>query len=357
MKKIEIGKLLNRKPVELDTGAARTYITGKVVLVTGGGGSIGSELCRQIIKFDPELLIILDIYENNAYDVYTELNRKSPGRVKVCIASVRDMKRLENIFDEYKPHIVFHAAAHKHIPLMEDSPGEAVKNNVFGTLNTAKCADKFGAEKFILISSDKAVNPTNVMGATKRICEMIVQCMQNASKTEFAAVRFGNVLGSNGSVIPLFMRQIENGGPVTVTHKDATRFFMTIPEAAGLVLLAAGYAKNSGIFILDMGEPIKIYDLARALIELSGLKPDIDIKIEVCGLRPGEKLNEELFSDDEAPVKTCHDKIFICKPIDMDITVLKTVLNDLDKVKASADSEKIKDAIAAAVPSYVREII
>ncbi len=354
MKDIEIEKLLNREPIKLDNSVAGGYMTGKVILVTGGGGSIGSELCRQIMLFDPKQLIILDIYENNAYDIYMELDRKYPNKIKVCIASVRDMNRLENIFAEYRPHIVFHAAAHKHIPLMEADPGEAVKNNVFGTLNTVRCADKFGADRFILISTDKAVNPTNVMGATKRICEMMIQCMQNVSRTKFSAVRFGNVLGSNGSVIPLFKRQIEKGGPVTVTHRDAARFFMTIPEAVQLVFQAAGYAAGGEIFVLDMGEPVKIYDLAGKLIELSGYRPDIDMKIEICGLRPGEKLYEELLMDEEGLTRTCNDKIFIGKPIDIDMDKLKIMLRKLDMVKTSADNEKIKDAIAETVPTYVR---
>lgn len=355
VRNVEIEDLLAREPIKLDNTEIGNYITGKVILVTGGGGSIGSELCRQIMRFNPVKLVILDIYENNAYELQMELNRKYPNnKPDVVIASVRDMDRLESIFEEYKPYIVFHAAAHKHVPLMEDSPGEAIKNNVFGTLNVAKCADKYGVKKFVMISTDKAVNPTNVMGATKRICEMIVQCMQKISKTEFVAVRFGNVLGSNGSVIPLFKRQIENGGPVTVTHKDITRFFMTIPEAAQLVLQAASYAKGGEIFVLDMGEPVKIYDLARNLIRLSGYRPDIDIKIEFCGLRPGEKLYEELLMDEEGLTETSHNKIFIGKPIDIDMERLKLMLKKLEIVETSDDNEAIKDAVAEVVPTYVR---
>ena len=355
VRNVEIEDLLAREPIKLDNTEIGNYITGKVILVTGGGGSIGSELCRQIMRFNPAKLVILDIYENNAYELQMELNRKYPNnKPDVVIASVRDMDRLESIFEEYRPYIVFHAAAHKHVPLMEDSPGEAIKNNVFGTLNVAKCADKYGVKKFVMISTDKAVNPTNVMGATKRICEMIVQCMQKISKTEFVAVRFGNVLGSNGSVIPLFKRQIENGGPVTVTHKDITRFFMTIPEAAQLVLQAASYAKGGEIFVLDMGEPVKIYDLARNLIRLSGYRPDIDIKIEFCGLRPGEKLYEELLMDEEGLTETSHNKIFIGKPIDIDMERLKLMLKKLEIVETSDDNESIKDAVAEVVPTYVR---
>ncbi len=356
IRNVEIEDLLAREPIKLNNTEIGGYISGKVILVTGGGGSIGSELCRQIMRFNPRKLVILDIYENNAYDLQMELNRKYPNnKPDVVIASVRDMERLENIFEEYRPYIVFHAAAHKHVPLMEDSPGEAIKNNVFGTLNVAKCADKYGVKKFVMISTDKAVNPTNVMGATKRICEMIVQCIQKISKTEFVAVRFGNVLGSNGSVIPLFKRQIANGGPVTVTHKDITRFFMTIPEAAQLVLQAASYAKGGEIFVLDMGEPVKIYDLAKNLIRLSGYRPDVDIKIEICGLRPGEKLYEELLMDEEGLTETSHNKIFIGKPIDIDMDRLKAMLKKLEIAETSDDNDLIKDAVAEVVPTYVRK--
>jgi len=352
---IQIEDLLARDPIVLSNDEINGYIRNKTVLVTGGGGSIGSELCRQIMRFNPSKLIILDIYENNAYDLQMELNRKYPdNKPETVIASVRDMERLEDIFKEYKPYIVFHAAAHKHVPLMEASPGEAIKNNVFGTMNVVKCSDKYNVKRFVMISTDKAVNPTNVMGATKRICEMIVQCMQHNSKTEFVAVRFGNVLGSNGSVIPLFKKQIQEGGPVTVTHKEITRFFMTIPEAAQLVLQAASYAKGGEIFVLNMGEPVKIYDLAKNLIKLSGYKPDKDIKIEVVGLRPGEKLYEELLMDEEGLTETGHNKIFIGKPIDIKKEELDCILKNLYKAVKSNDIEKIKDAIEECVPTYIR---
>ena len=353
---VKIEDLLARDPIHLDNDEIGGYINGRVILVTGGGGSIGSELCRQIMKYKPAKLVILDIYENNAYDLQMELNHDYPNnKPEVVIASVRDMKRLEDIFQMYKPYIVFHAAAHKHVPLMEDSPGEAVKNNVFGTLNCARCADKYGVRRFVMISTDKAVNPTNVMGATKRICEMIVQCMQQMSKTEFVAVRFGNVLGSNGSVIPLFKRQIENGGPITVTDKRITRFFMTIPEAAQLVLQAASYAKGGEIFVLDMGKPVKIYELAENLIRLSGYKPNVDINIEICGLRPGEKLYEELLMNEEGLVNTNHNKIFIGKQINISYDKLLQMLDKLQEAAEEDNTEKIKDVIAEAVPTYKRK--
>ncbi len=355
IRNVEIEDLLGREPIVLDNDGIKSYIEDKVIFVTGGGGSIGSELCRQIMKYNPRKLVIIDIYENNAYDLQMELNRIYPNnQPDVLIASIRDMDRLEMIFDEYKPYIVFHAAAHKHVPLMEDSPGEAIKNNVFGTYNVAKCADKYGVRRFVMISTDKAVNPTNVMGATKRICETIVQCMQHVSKTEFVAVRFGNVLGSNGSVIPLFKRQIQNGGPVTVTHKDIIRYFMTIPEAACLVLQAASYAKGGEIFVLDMGEPVKIYDLAVNLIRLSGLRPNVDINIEFTGLRPGEKLYEELLTSEEGLKDTKHDKIFIGQPIVSDMSEVEKQLELLRQVVETDDNEAIKDAVAQVVPTYVR---
>ena len=290
MRDVNLKDLLGRDEVNLDKEGISEYIEGKTILVTGGGGSIGSELCRQIANYNPKLLLILDIYENNAYDLQNELTMKMPYlNKKVIIASVRDKGRLSQIFNSYKPDIVFHAAAHKHVPLMEDNPTEAIKNNVIGTLNVAKCASKYNAKKFVLISTDKAVNPTNVMGATKRLCEMIIQAIDKESKTEYVAVRFGNVLGSNGSVIPLFQRQIKEGGPVTLTHMNITRYFMLIPEAAQLVMQAGAYAKGGEIFVLDMGEPVRIYDLAKNLIRLSGLKLNKDIEIKVTGLRPGEK--------------------------------------------------------------------
>ena len=356
VRKVNIEDLLEREPIKLDNSEISGYIENKCVLVTGGGGSIGSELCRQIMKFEPKKLVILDIYENNAYDLQMELNRQYPqNKPDVVIASVRDMERLESIFEKYRPQIVFHAAAHKHVPLMEDSPGEAIKNNVFGTLNVTRCANKYGTKQFVMISTDKAVNPTNVMGATKRICEMIVQTAQQNSKTKFVCVRFGNVLGSNGSVIPLFKRQIEQGGPVTVTDFRITRFFMTIPEAAQLVLQAASYAKGGEIFVLDMGKPVKIYDLARNLIKLSGLRPDIDIKIEECGLRPGEKLYEELLMDEEGLTNTSHNKIFVGKPINITREQLYKMLDKLEWAAQCDDNEVIKDTVAEVVPTYVRK--
>ena len=355
IRNVNIEDLLARDPVKLDNSEISGYIRNKRVLVTGGGGSIGSELCRQIMKFNPKILVVLDIYENNAYDLQMELNREYPlNKPEIVIASVRDMDRLEDIFKKYEPHIVFHAAAHKHVPLMEDSPGEAIKNNVFGTLNLVRCAAKYDTKKFVMISTDKAVNPTNVMGATKRICEMIVQTAQNNSPTEFVCVRFGNVLGSNGSVIPLFKKQIEEGGPVTVTDKRITRFFMTIPEAAQLVLQAASYAKGGEIFVLDMGKPVRIYDLAKNLIRLSGLRVGQDIDIVEVGLRPGEKLYEELLMDEEGLTNTSHHKIFIGKPIDIDEERLNKMLDKLHKAAESDDNELIKDTVAEVVPTYVR---
>ena len=329
------------------------YIKNKTVLVTGGGGSIGSELCRQISKFNPKRLIIFDIYENNAYDIQNELRHKSPNlNLLVLIGSVRDKKRLEQVFDKYKPDIVFHAAAHKHVPLMEDSPMEAIKNNVFGTLNVVECADKYNSERFVLISTDKAVNPTNVMGATKRICEMIIQSYDKVSHTKFVAVRFGNVLGSNGSVIPLFKKQIAQGGPVTVTHKNIIRYFMTIPEATQLVLQAGAFAKGGEIFVLDMGEPVKIYDLAYDLIRLSGYEPNKDIKIKVTGLRPGEKLYEELLMSEEGLTNTSHKKIFIGKPIFSDLNILRKKIEDLKEIIDKDNKKELIPKIEEIVPTY-----
>ncbi len=356
VREVQIEDLLARDPILLDNTEISEYISDKVILVTGGGGSIGSELCRQIMKFNPQKLVILDIYENNAYDLQMELEKKyGAEKIDVIIASVRDKDRLEKVFEKYRPYIVFHAAAHKHVPLMEANPGEAIKNNVFGTLNTAQCADEYGAKRLVLISTDKAVNPTNIMGATKRVCEMIVQCAQANSKTEFVAVRFGNVLGSNGSVIPLFKKQIEAGGPVTVTHKDITRFFMTIPEATQLVLQAASYAKGGEIFVLDMGEPVRIYDLAKNLIRLSGYKPHEEMRIEICGLRPGEKLYEELLMSEEGLKNTEHDKIFIGKPIDIEKNALFDMLAELKEAAATDNSDGIKDAMERVVPTYKRK--
>lgn len=352
-REVQIEDLLERDEIVLENDLIADEIEGKVVLVTGGGGSIGSELCRQISNYNPKKLIIVDIYENNAYDLQNELRSTFPYlEMEVLIASIRDFERLDSIFGEFKPNMVFHAAAHKHVPLMEDSPGEAIKNNVFGTFNVAKCADKHNVDKFVMISTDKAVNPTNVMGATKRVCEMVVQSFQQISKTEFVAVRFGNVLGSNGSVIPLFKRQIEKGGPVTVTHKEVTRFFMTIPEAAQLVLQASVYAKGGEIFVLDMGKPVKIYDLAVNLIRLSGYKPNIDMPIVVTGLRPGEKLYEELLMNEEGLGKTSHKKIFIGQPTFMDFEELEKNLKILKDAVDTKDNNAIVYALETVVPTY-----
>ncbi|MBE7049646.1 MAG: polysaccharide biosynthesis protein [Ruminococcaceae bacterium] len=353
---IKIEDLLERDPVVLDNSGISALVLDKVIMITGGGGSIGSELCRQVMKYNPKKLIIVDIYENNAYDIQMELNEKYPdNKPVVLIASIRDKERLEEIFGKYHPEIVFHAAAHKHVPLMETSPREAVKNNVFGTYNLAITADKFGVKKFVMISTDKAVNPTNVMGASKRFCEMIIQCMENISSTEFVAVRFGNVLGSNGSVIPLFKRQIESGGPVRVTHEDVIRFFMTIPEAAQLVIQAACYAKGGEIFVLDMGKPVRIYDLAENIIRLSGYTPHVDIKIEIIGLRPGEKLYEELLMDSEGLESTQHKKIFIGSPKSIDLDELKEGLELLREAVESEDDNKVRDVFEKVVPTYIRD--
>lgn len=330
--------LLGRDPVKVDQEGLGDFIRGKVVLVTGGGGSIGSELCRQIVTYKPKKLIIFDIYENNAYDIQMELERHYPDvSISTLIGSVRDKGRLEAIFKKYRPDLVYHAAAHKHVPLMEKSPNEAIKNNCLGTLNVADLSDKYEVDNFVLISTDKAVRPTNIMGATKRICEMIVQMYAKTSKhTRFAAVRFGNVLGSNGSVIPLFQKQIAEGGPVTVTHKEVNRFFMTIPEAVSLVLQASLYAKGGEIFVLDMGKPVRIYELAENLIRLQGLKPGEDIKIKIIGLRPGEKLYEEILMDEEGLDKTDNEMIHIGKPLDIDEKRFMDRLNAL--IKASFDN-------------------
>ena len=351
---VDLKDLLGREEVQLDKGGISDYLTDKVILVTGGGGSIGSELCRQIATFNPKKLLILDIYENNAYDLQNELSRNYPQLNKeVIIASVRDKKRLEEIFDEFKPNVIFHAAAHKHVPLMEVNPQEAIKNNVKGTLNVAECADKYGSDKFVLISTDKAVNPTNVMGATKRLCEMIVQAINIRSKTDFVAVRFGNVLGSNGSVIPLFQKQISEGGPVTLTHKDIVRYFMLIPEAAQLVIQAGAYASGGEIFVLDMGEPVKIYDLAINLIKLSGFEPFKDIDIKITGLRPGEKLYEELLMDEEGLEETKHKKIFIGKPANFDLDKLKLEIEEINEIAIKGDLVKLRTKLKKIVPTYV----
>ncbi|WP_203636407.1 UDP-N-acetylglucosamine 4,6-dehydratase family protein, partial [Thermobrachium celere] len=350
---VKIEDLLKRDPIKLDNNAIKEYIENKVVLVTGGGGSIGSELCRQVIRFNPKKLLILDIYENNAYDLELELRANYPHiDIEVLIASIRDKKRMETIFEKYRPYVVFHAAAHKHVPLMENNPSEAVKNNIFGTLNLVECADKYNVKRFVLISTDKAVNPTNVMGATKRAAEMIVQAYAKRSKTEFVAVRFGNVLGSNGSVIPLFKKQIEKGGPVTVTHREITRYFMTIPEACQLVLQSAAYAKGGEIFVLDMGEPVKIYDMACNLIRLSGFEPEKDIKIKITGLRPGEKLYEELLLAEEGLTKTQNSKIYVAKPLDIDYEELKLKLEALKFAIQSEEPMKIKNQLKEIVDTY-----
>ena len=351
---IEIEDLLGRDPIKLDNKKIGELIEKKVVLITGGGGSIGSEICRQVMKYDPENLVIVDIYENNLYDIEQELKMNYPDKnITAIVASVRDRKRLNEIFEEYKPYLVFHAAAHKHVPLMETSPLEAIKNNVFGTYNVVNCADEYNVKRFILISTDKAVNPTNIMGATKRLCEMIVQAKNKVSKTEYAAVRFGNVLGSNGSVVPLFKKQIASGGPVT--HKDITRFFMTIPEAVSLVLQAMSYAKDGEIFVLDMGEPVKIYDMAVNLIKLSGLEPNVDVEIKFTGLRPGEKLYEEILMDEECLQATKHDKIHIAEPMNINMDMIKEKLdklNNLLETTNNEDKEIIKETIKEIVPTF-----
>lgn len=354
LRKVDPQDLLGREPVKVNIDELRGYITGKVVLVTGGGGSIGSELCRQIAHLNPTQLIILDIYENNAYDIQMELQRTFPKlNLVVLIGSVRNSARLEYIMRTYQPELVFHAAAHKHVPLMEVSPNEAIKNNVFGTYNMARAASTSGVRRFVLISTDKAVNPTNIMGASKRLCEMVVQMMNRESKTEFVAVRFGNVLGSNGSVVPLFKKQIEAGGPVTVTHPDIIRYFMTIPEAVSLVLQAGVYAKGGEIFVLDMGEPVKIDTMARNLIRLSGYEPDVDIKVVYTGLRPGEKLYEELLMKEEGLQETANKLIHIGKPIEMDDTQFHEQLALLEKA-CNEESPDVKKLVAQMVPTYHR---
>ena len=353
IKDVELEDLLGRDQVVLDNKGISEYLNNKVVLVTGAGGSIGSELCRQIVQFGPRLLILFDIYENSIYDIQNELKANYPGlNMKVLIGSIRDKERLEEVFGKYGIQVVFHAAAHKHVPLMEDSPKEAIKNNVFGTFNLAEVAHKHEVEKFVIISTDKAVNPTNIMGATKRLCEMIAQAFNSISKTEFVAVRFGNVLGSNGSVIPLFKKQIKTGGPVTVTHKNITRYFMLIPEAAQLVLQAGGFAKGGEIFVLDMGKPVRIYDLALDLIKLSGFEPHVDIKIKVTGLRPGEKLYEELLMSEEGLSETSHNKIYIGRPTFESIENLNKKLEELKNILYEENNEVVKLKMKQIVPTY-----
>lgn len=352
LREVQIEDLLGREPVNLEMDEIMDYVQGKTVLVTGGGGSIGSEICRQVALHNPGLLIILDIYENNAYDVQNELLAKYPDmNLKVLIGSVRNRKRIDSIFEQYHPELVFHAAAHKHVPLMEDSPNEAIKNNVSGTWIVAHAADAYRAKKMVLISSDKAVRPTNIMGASKRVCELIVQSFAQNSQTEYAAVRFGNVLGSNGSVVPLFRKQIEEGGPVTVTHPEVIRYFMTIPEAVNLVLQCGALAKGGEIFILDMGEPVKIVELAEKMIRLSGYEPDVDIQIKFTGLRPGEKLYEELLIDEDNLKKTDKDRIFVAQQTGVDSAKIQETVQKLIE-EAYDETQDIRSYIKELVPEY-----
>ncbi len=352
LRDVDVTDLLGRDPVEVNLDEVMLYTKDKTVLVTGGGGSIGSELCRQLASKKPSRLIIFDIYENGAYDIEQELNREHPElNITTLIGSIRDKAKLMSLFERYRPEIVFHAAAHKHVPLMETSPNEAVKNNVIGTYNLAYCADKYGVSRFVQISTDKAVNPTNIMGATKRICEMIIQAYAKRSQTRFVAVRFGNVLGSNGSVIPLFKKQILSGGPVTVTHKDIIRYFMTIPEAVSLVLQAGAYAKGGEIYVLDMGEQVRIYDLAEKLIRLMGYEPHTEIEIQITGLRPGEKLYEERLMAEEGLMRTPNGLISVARPIPMDEDALWDRLAELDKA-AHSESDTMKELVAQLVPTY-----
>lgn len=352
LKDVDVNDLLGREPIQANLETIMGYVSDKVVMVTGGGGSIGSELCRQIAMYHPRQLVLVDIYENTTYDIQNELKHNFPNlNLEVLIASVRNTKRMDQIFETYRPEIVYHAAAHKHVPLMEDSPNEAIKNNVLGTWKVVQAADKWNVKRFVMISTDKAVNPTNIMGASKRICEMIIQAYDKRSTTEFVAVRFGNVLGSNGSVIPLFKKQIAEGGPVTVTHPDIIRYFMTIPEAVSLVLQAGAYAKGGEIFVLDMGEPVKILDLAKNLILLSGHKPDEDIKIVFTGLRPGEKLYEEMLMKEEGMQETENQLIHIGKPIEMDEERFMQQLEEL-RDYVTEEPDDIREYIKEIVPTY-----
>jgi FlaA1/EpsC-like NDP-sugar epimerase len=358
LRDVNIADLLCREEVRLDIRSISEYLSGKTILVTGGGGSIGSELCRQIAQFSPGHLVAFDIYENNAYELQQEMKAKYGDKLNmsILIGSVRDTERLDQVMQAVKPQVVFHAAAHKHVPLMEESPAEAVKNNIFGTLNLALAADRHGVDRMVILSTDKAVNPTNVMGATKRVCELIIQYMARRSKTRFMAVRFGNVLGSNGSVIPLFKKQISMGGPVTVTHPDMKRYFMTIPEASQLVLQAGAIGESGSIFVLDMGTQVKIVDLARNLIQLAGFKPDEEIKIDYCGLRAGEKLYEELAMNEEAESlhTTCHDKIMVLDPVEMDEALFLDQLKSLKK-EAQRKEGDVYPLLKALVPTFIQK--
>ena len=352
LRDVQIEDLLGREAVRTDLESIMSYVKDQKVMVTGGGGSIGSELCRQIADDQPKQLIIIDNYENAAYELQMELGRKHPELdVIVLIVSVQNRRKIREIFEQYKPDLVFHAAAHKHVPLMEYSPCEAIKNNVFGTMNVVSEANRSGVKRMVLISTDKAVRPTNIMGASKRICEMVIQTYNQRSKTEYVAVRFGNVLGSNGSVVPLFKQQIREGGPVTVTHPDIIRYFMTIPEAVSLVLQAGAYAQGGEIFILDMGEPVKILDLAENMIRLSGLVPGEDIEIKFTGLRPGEKLYEELLIDDDNKKETANKRIFIGQPIKIDEAEFDEKMKELEKATFSED-ENIRQVVKKLVPEY-----
>ena len=357
LRNVEIEDLLGRDPISVNMNQIASYVENRTVMVTGGGGSIGSELCRQVAARHPRKLIIVDIYENNAYDIQMELRNTHPElNLDVRIASIRDGEKIDALFNELRPEVVYHAAAHKHVPLMEDSPNEAIKNNVFGTLNVVKAADKYHVKRFVQISTDKAVNPTNIMGASKRMCEMIIQAFSRHSRTVFTAVRFGNVLGSNGSVIPLFKKQIAHGGPVTVTDKNIIRYFMTIPEAVSLVMQAGIFAKGGEIFVLDMGEPVKIDDLARNLIKLSGFTPDVDIPIIYTGLRPGEKLYEELLMDEEGLQKTENGSIFIGHPLDFDEEVYFEQLHHLRGTIDDMHQDTIRQEVQKIVSTYHPEL-
>ena len=358
LRDVDIEDFLGRDPVHVNLREITSYIEGRIVMVTGGGGSIGSELCRQIARFRPRRLIAVDIYENSVFELSNELKELYKTlEFEIVIASVRDKKRMTEVFEKYKPHVIFHAAAHKHVPLMEKNPKEAVVNNILGTKNMIDLAEEYVAERFVLISTDKAVNPTNVMGATKRVAEMILQSKSKNSQTTFAAVRFGNVLGSNGSVIPIFRKQIEKGGPVTVTHKDITRYYMTIPEAVELVIQTGAMAEGGEIFILDMGEPVKILDLAENVIRLSGYVPYVDIDIQITGLRPGEKLYEELLLDEEGIEKTAHEKIFVGHPLPANPT-LQAMLDAEDAPESiEGEVKKVSDMTEAEVKEWLQEIV